>query len=94
MEKERIKAVYDSLQGLLTEEATVPGVEDQFAEGKPCALLYQMMLDAYHSLSMRLGCGAEDRDVETIISSLLGISEILGCEMYRLGAEESKRANR
>ena len=87
MKEEFICNVYDSLQGLLMDEACVPGVQSVFEEGMPCQEKYTEMLSAYERLCRRLDAENEDRDVETIISSLMEISRILGYEMFRYGAE-------
>lgn len=78
------KMVYDTLQGVLEEDAKIPGVEDAFANGKPCSELYEQMREAYGRVCQRLET-QEDRDLEIVIASLTKISELLGLEMFRLG---------
>ena len=82
-----IDDVYHSLLGSLTPQARIPGVQNLFLEGSPCETAYSQMLQAYAQLLARLKEQEEDSDVETIITSLLTISRILGKEMYRCGAE-------
>ena len=80
-----IQNVYDTLLGMLTEEACVPGVRSAFEEGMPCQEKYDQMLTAYQRLRDRLAVENEDPDVEVIINSLLDISKILGREMFLYG---------
>ena len=77
--------IYDSACGLLTEDAQLPNVEDAFAEGSPCSVAYESMLLAYERLRHRLNVPNEDPDIEQIISSLTGISKILGLQMFHYG---------
>ena len=77
--------VYESMQGLLVQEAHIAGVENAFEDGKPCAKWYCDMLDAYGRLCDRLGVTDEDQDVEVIISSLLHIQKELCLTMYQYG---------
>ena len=60
-------------------------VEDEFAEGKPCAELYGRVYEANRKLCERLGVD-EDKDVETIINCMNDISRILAMKMYDYGA--------
>ena len=70
MQKELI---YDKMNGFLTDglpslaEGTV--VEDEFAEGKECCLLYEGVYQAGRNLCKRLG-EDEDSDVETILNGM------------------------
>lgn len=77
------QAVYDTLQGDLWDP--VPGVEDAFADGEPCARWYQDMLDAYGRLCHRLGEKEEDADAEIMIDSLLRIQKELCLRMFEYG---------
>lgn len=45
------------------------------------------MEDAYDRLCSRLGVVDEDGDVETIISSLMGIERAISFKMYGYGAK-------
>lgn len=87
MDSEFIENVYASLQGLLVEDARIPGVENLFTPGSPCECWYQDMLDAYARLCHRLGSADEDKDVEIIITALLAIGKELSFRMYEYGAK-------
>ena len=77
--------VYETLSGLLLDEYCVPGVENAFAEGSPCATLYKDVLDAYARICERLGTEEEDADVEIIINAFLEMNKILRCKMFEYG---------
>lgn len=77
------EAVYDTLQGELC--VPVPGVENAFEDGKPCAQWYQDMLDAYERICSRLCEQEEDADCEVMIDSLLRIQKTLCLMMYEYG---------
>ena len=64
-------------------------VEDEFAEGKPCAELYRRVYEANRRLCQRLGVD-EDKDVETIINCMNDISCILAMKMYDYGRAVSE----
>lgn len=87
-----IDDVYDTLQGSLIPEFSIPGVKNMFLEGSHCDAAYCEMHEAYSRLLSRLHEKDEDLDVEIIISSLLSIARILGKEMYRYGAEFALRS--
>ena len=76
--------IYDSLMGSLTEACRCNEVEDLFAEGKPCEMLYGQMLDAYWRLCERLG-EAELEDGEIMINAMLDITKIVGIKMFEYG---------
>lgn len=86
MQSDIVENVYLTMQGALCPEYCVPGVENAFTDGQPCAVLYAQMLEAYERLRIRLNAGAEDDDIEIIIDSLLNISQILAYKMYHYGA--------
>ena len=50
-------------------------VENEFAEGKPCARLYGRVTDARLRLSERTGIDFEDRDILEIIQSMEEIAK-------------------
>ena len=85
MQKELI---YDKMNGFLTDglpslaEGTV--VEDEFAEGKECCLLYESVYQAGRNLCERLG-EDEDSDVETILNGMERITKLLAMKMYEYG---------
>lgn len=57
-------------------------VEDEFADGKPCSLLYENVTDARERLCKRTGIDFEDADVLEIISGMEKIAEICALKMY------------
>ena len=85
MQKELI---YDKMNGFLTDglpslaEGTV--VEDEFAEGKECCLLYEGVYQAERNLCERLG-EDEDEDVEAILNGMERIARVLAMKMYEYG---------
>ena len=92
MQKELI---YDKMNGFLTEglpslaEGTV--VEDEFAEGKECCLLYEGVYQAGRNLCERLG-EDEDSDVETILNGMERIIRLVSLKMYEYGRREAVAA--
>ena len=88
MQKEQI---FEKMNGFLTEESLslleqVP-VEDEFAEGKECCLLYEGVYRAGRNLCDRLG-EDEDEDVETILNGMERITRILAMKMFEYGRHE------
>jgi len=59
-------------------------IQDEFAEGKECCLLYEGVYRAGRNLCERLG-EDEDEDVETIISGMERIARVLAMRMYEYG---------
>ncbi len=92
MQKELI---YDKMNGFLTDglpslaEGTV--VEDEFAEGKECCLLYEGVYQAGRNLCERLG-EDEDSDVETILNGMKRITRLVSLKMYEYGRREAVAA--
>lgn len=68
--------IYRNITGQL-----VP-VEDEFADGKPCGLLYERVTDARERLCERTGIDFEDADILAIISGMEEIAEICALKMY------------
>lgn len=69
---------------------SIPGseyIQDEFAKGKPCDVLYEEVYNAKENICQRLDV-AEDRDVETIIDNLLTIAKILSLKMYEYGEDK------
>lgn len=88
MEKNQFaEQVFETVCGFLVKEACIPGVENLFAPGKPCDLLYQEMAGARERLAQRTGLEEDDTDIEGIIRPLLKISGTIGVRMYEYGAE-------
>ena len=89
MQKELI---YDKMNGFLTDvmpslpEGAV--IEDEFAEGKECCLLYEGVYKAERNLCERLG-EDEDSDVETILNSMERITRLVSMKMYEYGRREA-----
>ncbi len=92
MQKEQI---YDKINGFLTEETlSVPEgtvIEDEFAEGKECCLLYEGVYKAGRNLCERLG-EDEDSDVEAILNGMEKIARLLSMKMYEYGRQEAGAA--
>ena len=92
MQKELI---YDKMNGFLTDglpslaEGTV--VEDEFAEGKECCLLYESVNQEGRNLCERLG-EDEDSDVETILNGMERITRLVSLKMYEYGRREAVAA--
>lgn len=59
-------------------------IEDEFAEGKECCLLYEGIYQAERNLCERLG-EDENEDVETILNGMERITRILAMKMYEYG---------
>ncbi len=89
MDEEKAKWIYDTLSDLLLEEYRVPGVENAFADGTPCAVLYAGVLESQSRLLRRLHVSEDDPDLEQIIENLTQISKILGCKMFEYGVRYS-----
>lgn len=78
--------VYATLTNDLIEPYQVPGVENAFAEGSPCSILYQQVYQANLHLCERLD-QETDPDVELIINNLLEINKHLCIKMYHYGQQ-------
>lgn len=85
MQKEQI---FEKMNGFLAEGShSLPeqaDIEDEFAEGKECCLLYEGVYQAERNLCERLG-EDENEDVETILNSMEKITRILAMKMYEYG---------
>ena len=77
--------VYFTLCGEMHGEDAVAGVENAFATGSRCDLLYNEMCEAYERLRRRLEVTDEDPDIEIILGNLLTIQLILCEKMYDYG---------
>ncbi len=88
MQKELI---YDKMNGFLTEGMYSlqegAAIEDEFAEGKECCLLYEGVYQAGRNLCERLE-EDEDSDVETILNGMERISRPLSMKMYEYDGQE------
>lgn len=92
MQKELI---YDKMNGFLTEGMSFlqggAAIEDEFAEGKECCLLYEGVYQAGRNLCERLG-EDEDSDVETILNGMERITRLVSLKMYEYGRREAVAA--
>ena len=90
MQKELI---YDKMNGFIADETlSLPEgtvIEDEFAEGKECCLLYEGVYQAKQNLRERLG-EDEDSDVEAILNGMEGIARLLSMKMYEYGWQEAR----
>ena len=80
--------IFEKMNGFLTEELLMLPkqhvIEDEFAEGKECCLLYEGIYQAERNLCERLG-EDENEDVETILNGMERITRILAMKMYEYG---------
>ena len=85
MQKEQI---FEKMNGFLAEGShSLQGgtaIEDEFAEGKECCLLYEGVYQAGRNLCERLG-EDEDSDVETILNGMERITRLVSLKMYEYG---------
>ncbi len=93
MNRNYVENIYYSLLGHMETGFEVPGVENEFAPGKPCLQRYGDMLDAYERLRNRLGVKEEDEDVEIIINALLDNQKELCLCMYHYGVKFGQQNN-
>ena len=85
MHKEQI---FEKMNGFLAEGShsllEQADIEDEFAEGKECCLLYEGVYQAERNLCERLG-EDEDEDVEAILNGMERITKLLAMKMYEYG---------
>ena len=85
MQKEQI---FEKMNGFLAEGShslsEQADIEDEFAEGKECCLLYEGVYQAERNLCERLG-EDEDEDVEAILNGMERITKLLAMKMYEYG---------
>ena len=62
-------------------------IEDEFAKGKECCLLYEGVYQAGRNLCERLG-EDEDSDVETILNGMERITRLVSLKMYEYDGQE------
>lgn len=74
--------VYETMLGLRERDAQVPGIEDAFAEGTPCANGYEQMRSAYERVCHRLGVVDEDPDLNAIVENMERIQKELCRRMF------------
>lgn len=83
--------VYLTVTGLIEENSAVPGVNDLFAPGAKCDSLYEQVRAVYDRLCCRLSVGAEDRDLDELLSLTDKICQLVAYEMFRCGTQVSSR---
>lgn len=71
--------IYDQMTGVRY------SVENEFADGTQCSMLYQKVCDARLRLSERTGIDFEDRDLLEMIESLEEIGKICALKMFDYG---------
>ena len=77
--------IYQTLTGSTSEVYQIPGVENAFSTGSPCAILYAQIYQANQRLCERLGQLDSDPDVELIIDNFMEINKQLCLKMYHYG---------
>lgn len=87
--------IFEKMNGFLTEgllSLLEPcAIEDEFAEGKECCLLYEGVYQAGRNLCERLG-EDEDSDVEIILNGMERINRLVSLRMYEYGRHEAVAA--
>ena len=92
MEKNQFaEQVFDTANGYLVQEACVPGIENMFAPGTACDLLYRQMVSARERLTVKTGLQEDDPDIEGIIDPLLKITKVIGLEMFAYGMKYGRK---
>lgn len=91
MDNTFMQEVYDTLNGDMLPGDGVPGVENLFATGAKCEMLYGQVYDAERRLEERLGVEPYDDDVELIICKTTEIQEEMCRRMYYYGAKFGMR---
>ncbi len=90
MEKDQFaEQVFDTANGFLEHEACVPGIENLFASGSVCDLLYREMAAAREHLSKKTGLEEDDPDIDGIIDPLMRITRVIGVKMFLYGLQYS-----
>jgi hypothetical protein len=95
LEKDRKERIFGLMNGWYELEGTfIPEssmVENEFADGKPCAALYQEVFNANRRLCDRLGVD-EDKDIEHLINNMQDIAKILAMKMFDYGIQVQQEA--
>jgi hypothetical protein len=95
LEKDRKERIFGLMNGWYNLEGTfIPEssmVENEFDDGKPCAVLYQEVFDANRRLCERLGVD-EDKDIEHLINNMQDIAKILAMKMFDYGMQVQQEA--
>lgn len=77
-----IEHIYETLLGERLDPC--PGIDNAFAPGQRCAMLYEEIYRSNQRLCERLG-REEDPDVEKIIDNFFEITRELSIQMFRYG---------
>ena len=81
--------IYDILNGYYESDDTIVyegmDAENEFQEGRECAVLYEKVYQARLRLSQKLGRD-EDPDVEAVVNGMNDIGRILAYRMYEYGS--------
>ena len=87
---EIMEQVYDTLTGNLVEEYQLPGIENAFASGEPCDVLYSQVYGFYQQICEREQT-QENEAVDCIINNMLEICRIIGFRMFEYGMKYAKK---
>ena len=91
MDDRFLKSVFETACGLLMPEYTVPGVENMFASGKACQLIYKEVWKKCLEICEKMGIHPDDDiDLQFILNRMDEICWLVGCEMFRCGMEYQK----
>lgn len=90
---ETFDEIFDSMQGFLIPEASVPWVENAFVPGSLYEEEYGRMREAYERLCLRLGVNADegDDDLNTMVEALEAIQRELCKRIFRCGQEYAQK---
>ena len=86
MEENFATQVLHTVMGNMISEASIPGIEDIFEEGRIGDELYREVCEAHVRLLEKLGDVDEDADIEIMINNLLELVDVVGLAMYHYGA--------
>lgn len=89
---ELFQRIYGDLNGAYPHPAAPFPVENAFAEGEPCMVLYKEVYDCRIRVSDRLD-EKDDPDLDLIVDKMLEIAEILSRKMFEYGikVQESRQ---
>ena len=86
-----VKKIYETACGLVIPECAVPGVENLFATGKPCQLLYKEVSERCVQVCEKMGIHSDDdQDLYLLLNSMDEICWLVAQEMFRCGMEYQK----
>jgi len=95
MNDEFVENVFETVYGMSLPAFAVPGVENLFAKGQPCLMMYEEIRTVCRHLCDRLGAAEdsefdEDRDLSKLLFCMDEMCRLVGCEMFRCGVEYQK----